>query len=101
MSLYQTADAVVSLSDSGCRRHSIRGRSLSIRKQMQEFLCQTSNAGDTLSDSGCNRLSIIPGPDFLAFKSEDSITKIYMKYRLEIRSTKAGTVSNRNTGKHV
>ena len=42
--LYQTADAGVSLSDSGCRRHSIRHR-------MQKSLYQTADAGDTLSDS--------------------------------------------------
>ena len=42
--LYQTADAEVFLSDSGCRRHSIRQR-------MQKSLYQTADAGDTLSDS--------------------------------------------------
>ena len=42
---YQTADAGDTLSDSGCRR-------LSIRQRMQETLYQTENAGDTLSDSG-------------------------------------------------
>ena len=40
-SLYQTADAGVSLSDSGCR-------SLSIRQLMQETLYQTVDAGDSL-----------------------------------------------------
>ena len=54
-----TADAGDSLSDSGCRR-------LSIRQQMQETLLQTANqesllqtadAGDSLSDSGCRSLS--------------------------------------------
>ena len=49
--LYQTADAGDSLSDSGCRRHSIRHR-------LQEYLFQTADAGDSLSDSGCRRLSI-------------------------------------------
>ena len=44
--LYQTADAEVSLSDGGCS-------SLSIRQWMQETLYQTADAGDTLSDSGC------------------------------------------------
>ena len=44
--LYQTADAGDSVSDSGCR-------SLSIRQRMQESLYQTADAGDTLSDSGC------------------------------------------------
>ena len=39
--LYQTAYAGVSLSEGGCRRHSIRQR-------MQEFLHQTADAGDTL-----------------------------------------------------
>ena len=42
--LYQTADAGDSLSDSGCRRHSIR-------QWMQESLHQTADAGDSLSDS--------------------------------------------------
>ena len=42
-SLYQTADAGDSLSDSGCR-------SLSIRHRMQETPYQTANAGDSLSD---------------------------------------------------
>ena len=51
-----TANEGVSLSDSGCRR-------LSIRLQMQETLYQTAdagvteNAGVSLSDSGCRRLS--------------------------------------------
>ena len=43
--LYQTADAEVSLSDSGCMRHSIRLR-------MQESLYQTVVAEVSLSDSG-------------------------------------------------
>ena len=38
--LLQTADAGVSLSDSGCRR-------LSIRQQMQEPVYQTADAGDS------------------------------------------------------
>ena len=42
--LHQTADAEYSLSDSGCRR-------LSIRQRMQEYLYQTADAGDSLSDS--------------------------------------------------
>ena len=69
--LYQKADAGVSLSDSGRRslsirqrmqesfyqtadageRHSIRQQiqnSLSVRQQMQETLNQTADAGDTL-----------------------------------------------------
>ena len=61
--LYQTADAEVSLSDSGCRKHSIRqrmqrslyqtadaGDTLSVK--MQESLYQTADAGDTLSNAG-------------------------------------------------
>ena len=43
-SLYQTADAGFSLSDSGCR-------SLSIRQRTQETLNQTADAGVSLSDS--------------------------------------------------
>ena len=49
--LYQTADAEVSLSDSGCSRHSVR-------QQMQETLSQPYDAGVSLSDSGCRSLSI-------------------------------------------
>ena len=49
--LYQTADAGDTLSDSGCR-------SLYIRQRMQETLYQTADLGDTLSDSGCISLSI-------------------------------------------
>ena len=45
------ADARVSLSDSGCRRHSIK-------QEMQESLYQTSDARHSLSDSVCNSLSI-------------------------------------------
>ena len=43
-SLYQTADAGDTLSESGCS-------SLSIRQRMQETLYQTADAEDTLSDS--------------------------------------------------
>ena len=43
--LSHTADAGVSLSDSGCRRHSIR-------QWMQESLYQTADAEVSLSDSG-------------------------------------------------
>ena len=42
--LYKTADAGESLSDTGCS-------SLSIRQRMQETLYQTADAGDSLSDS--------------------------------------------------
>ena len=49
--LYQTADAGDSLSDSGCRRHSIR-------QQMHESLHQTADAGVSPSDSGYRRHSI-------------------------------------------
>ena len=77
------AEAGVSLSDSGCRRLSIRQRmqepmrslsirqrmqetllsdsgcrSLSIRQRMQETLYQTADAGVSPSDIGCRRLSI-------------------------------------------
>ena len=45
-SLYQTADADDSPSDSGCRR-------LTITQRMQETLYQTADAGDSLSYSGC------------------------------------------------
>ena len=41
-SIYQTADAGDTLSDSGCRR-------FYIRQQMQETLYQTADAGDSLS----------------------------------------------------
>ena len=49
--LYHTADAGVSPSDSG-------RRSLSISLRMQEPLYQTVDAGVSLSDSGCRRHSI-------------------------------------------
>ena len=49
--LYQTADAGDSLSDSGCRR-------LSIRQRMQETLYQTADAGDSLLDIACRSISI-------------------------------------------
>ena len=56
--LYQTADAGDSLSDSGCRRLSIRQRmQQTIRQQMQVTLYQTADAEDSLSDSGRRRLS--------------------------------------------
>ena len=57
---YQTADAKVSLVDSGCRRNSISSGcgTLSIRERMQEFLYHTAYAGDTLLDNGCRSLSI-------------------------------------------
>ena len=44
VSLYQTADAGDTLSDSGCR-------SLSITQRMQKSPYQTADAGDTLLDS--------------------------------------------------
>ena len=47
-SLYQTEDAEVSLSDSGCR-------SLTIKQRMRETLYQTADAEVSLSDSGCRR----------------------------------------------
>ena len=68
--LYETVDAGVSLSDSGCRRLSIRqrmqetlyqifgSRDIFFRQQMQENLYQTADVEDSLSDSGCRRLSI-------------------------------------------
>ena len=43
--LYQPADAGVSLSDSGCRTHYIRQR-------MQETLYHPADAGVSVSDSG-------------------------------------------------
>ena len=50
-SLYQTADAGNTLSDSRCR-------CLSIRRRMQEKLFQTAYAEVSLSNSGCRRHSI-------------------------------------------
>ena len=49
--LYQTAYAGDSLSDSGCR-------CLSIRHGMQEYLDLTADAGVHRLDRGCRRLSI-------------------------------------------
>ena len=62
-SLHQTADAVVSLSDSGCSSLLIRQQMKetlyqtadaedSIRQQMQATLYQTADAGVSLSDGG-------------------------------------------------
>ena len=48
--LYKTADAGDTLSDSGYR-------SISIRQRMQKSLYHTSDAGVSLSDSGCRSLS--------------------------------------------
>ena len=57
-SLYQTADAGDTLSDSVCRSLHIRQRMQETLYQpaMQEFLHQTVDAGETLSDSGCRSL---------------------------------------------
>ena len=41
---YQPTEAGDTLSDTGCRKHSIRQR-------MQKSLYQTADAGDTLSDA--------------------------------------------------
>ena len=49
--LYHTADAGDYLSDSGCRR-------LTIRHRMQETLYQSADAGVSTSDSRYRRLSI-------------------------------------------
>ena len=50
---YQTADAEVSLLDSGCRRHSIRQRIQETLYQPADAgVYQTADAGDFLSDSG-------------------------------------------------
>ena len=57
-SLYQTADAEDSLSDSGCRRQSIRQRMQeSYRQRTQETLYQTVDAEVSLSESGYRSLS--------------------------------------------
>ena len=53
--LYQTADAEVSLSDSGWRRHSIRQW---MQRMQEETHYQTADAEVSLSDSGCRRHSI-------------------------------------------
>ena len=67
--LYQPADAGVSLSDSGCKSLSFRQRmqeslnqtadagDILMRKRMQEKLYQTADAEVSLSDSGCRRHS--------------------------------------------
>ena len=58
--LHGTADAGDSLSDSGCRRHSMRQQMQETlkRQQMQETLYQTVDAGDTLFDRRCRRHSM-------------------------------------------
>ena len=61
-SLYKTADAGDTLSDSGCRSLSIRQRMQETLYQtdagMQETIYQTADAEVSLSDSGCRRHSI-------------------------------------------
>ena len=58
-SLFQTANEGVSLSDIGCRRHSIRQRmKMSLFQTADARVYQTADAGDTLSDIGCRSLSI-------------------------------------------
>ena len=76
-SLYQTANAGVSISDTGCRRLYIRQRmqetlyqtadaGVSINQQVQETLYQTADERDSISvdavvsisDSGCRSLYI-------------------------------------------
>ena len=67
--LYQTADAKVSLSDSGCGRHSIRQRMQEkLYQRTDAGVYQTMDAGDILSDSGCRSLSIRLGD------AEDSLS---------------------------
>ena len=51
VTLYQTVDAEVSLSDSGYR-------CLSFKQRMQEYLHQTADTGVSPSDSGCRSLSM-------------------------------------------
>ena len=50
--LYQTADAGDTLSDSGCKRLSMRHRlqKYHLQKANAETLYQTADAGDSLSD---------------------------------------------------
>ena len=71
---YKTADAgdtlsdsrcMNSLSDSGCRRHSVRQR-------MQETVYQTADAGDSLSDSGCRSISFRQRMQETLYKTADA-----------------------------
>ena len=56
--LFQIADEGVPLSDSGFRRHSMTQRMQDyIRQHIQETCCQTADAGVSLSDSGYRRHS--------------------------------------------
>ena len=63
--LHRTADAGDTLSDSGCRR-------LSIRQRMQESLHQTADAGVSLLDSGCRSLSIRQRMQETLFQTADA-----------------------------
>ena len=102
----QTANAEVSLSDSGCRRHSIRQgmqkslyqtpmqetlyqtadavntlsdrgcRSLSIRQWMQKYLYQTVDAGVSLSDSGCRSISIRQRMQKSLYQTADAVVSL-------------------------
>ena len=55
-SLYQTADAGESPSDSGCRTQMSLYQTAD--PERQEYLDQTTDEGVSLSDSGCRRISI-------------------------------------------
>ena len=84
--LYQTADARVSPSDSECRR-------LSIRQRLLETLYQTADAGVSLSDSGCRRHSIRERMQETLYQTADARYLIErLRHKLSDRDTPASAV---------
>ena len=75
-SLYQTADAGDTLSDSECRSFSLSDSGCwrhSIRERMQECLYQTADAEVSLSDSGCRRDYQTANAGVSLFQTADAI----------------------------
>ena len=76
-SLYQTADAEDSLSDSGCRRHSIRQlKQESLHRRADAGDYQTADAGVYLSDSGCRSLSIRHRMQETPYQTADAVDSL-------------------------
>ena len=73
--LYQTADAGNSLSDSGCRRLFRQRMQESLYPTaMQETLNQTADAGDSPSDSGCEDYQIADAGAYQTADAGDSLS---------------------------
>ena len=86
MTLYSTADAGVSLSDSECRR-------LSNRHRLQEYLYQTADAGDSLTDIGCRSISIRQQKQETLYKTADAGDSLSDGCDLHAMSTRESPVT--------